>query len=319
MSGGLRRRTGLLAVVAVGALVAFLVGVPLANRSSDAVPASRVLWGIGDQLDAATESGLYQDESANMVTAWYNGPDDLAWMQGYAQPSTISDLYGDGKAVELVVFLADHPDYAVGDQFQDDVRLLVRAMKGSGPNYGPLYVVLFTEWETYSPDPEYEGELKRAYLGAVRAIHEEYAGARVALGFGGYEWSESPTRDLSQWSDAIAASDFVAVQAMQDCRSEVDGVNILVNQVRTSVQQLGSYRKPVMISHFKLWGDPACQVEAFRKFAAEVLNDRSLTGLVDHGLFAWGFMGDHYITDIESSGDPIRQLLHEHAGPAVSR
>ncbi|MFG2042821.1 carbohydrate-binding domain-containing protein [Dactylosporangium sp. NPDC048998] len=260
-------------------------------------PQSRVLWGLGPGIADAVEAPVYRDAGMNMVTTWYNGPDDLEWISGYARPSTISDLYGSGKAVELVVWLADHPEYAVSAQFQRDIKAVTAALKGSGPHYGPLYVVLFTEWETYSSDPGYPGRLKAAYLKAAAAIRAEYAGARVALGFGGYLWGSWGDRDLSFWSDAIAASDFTAVQQMHACDYEQDGQSALVAQIRTSVRQLGSYGKPVMISHFKLWGSPACQVQAFDKFANAMLTDSSMHELTNHGLFAWNFMPDHYLDD----------------------
>ncbi|WP_432826340.1 carbohydrate-binding domain-containing protein [Dactylosporangium sp. CA-092794] len=270
-----------------------------AAASQGAVPQSpsRVLWGLGPGISDAVEAPLYRDAGVNMVTTWFNGPDDLEWISGYAQPPTISDLYGSGKAVELVVWLADHPDYAVSEQFQRDITAVTSALKGSGPHYGPLYVVLFTEWETYSSDPEYPGRLKTAYLRAAAAIHAEYADARVALGFGGYEWGGEGDRDLAPWSDAIAASDFTAVQQMHACDNEQDGQNALVAQIRSSVRQLGAYGKPVMISHFKLWGDPACQVQAFDKFSKAMFTDTSMAELTNEGLFAWNFMMDHYIDD----------------------
>ncbi|WP_344515037.1 carbohydrate-binding domain-containing protein [Dactylosporangium maewongense] len=258
---------------------------------------ARVLWGLGPGIGDAVAAPLYRDTGMGMVTTWYNGPGDLAWISGYARPSTISDLYGSGKAVELVVWLADHPEYAVSEQFQRDIKVVTSALKGSGPHFGPLYVVLFTEWETYSSDPGYPARLKAAYLEAAAAVRAEYAGARVALGFGGYLWGSWGDRDLSFWSDAIAASDFTAVQQMHACDYEHDGQSALVPQIQTSVRQLGSYGKRVMISHFKLWGSPECQVKAFTKFTETVLTDSSMAALTNDGLFAWNFMPDHYLDD----------------------
>ncbi|WP_432992267.1 carbohydrate-binding domain-containing protein [Dactylosporangium sp. CA-233914] len=268
-----------------------------ATPASSPGPQARVLWGLGPGIADAVDAPVYRDAGMGMVTTWYNGPADLAWISGYERPSTISDLYGSGKAIELVVWLADHPQYAVSEQFQHDIKAVISALKGSGPHYGPLYVVLFTEWETYSSDPGYPGLLKAAYLKAAAAIHAEYAEARVALGFGGYLWGSSGNRDLSFWSDTIAASDFTAVQQMQACDNEHDGQSALVAQIRDSVRQLGSYGKPVMISHFKLWGGPECQVRAFDKFTKAMLNDSSMAELTNDGLFAWNFMLDHYIDD----------------------
>ncbi len=234
-----------------------------------------------------------------MVTSWYNGPADLGWMSGYAETNIISGLYEQGKALELVVWLADDPSYAVSSQFQSDLAKLITVFKGNGPDYGPLYVVLFTEFETYSSQPGYNLKLRSAYLAAVRTVHTTDQQAYVALGFGGYDWSAAePERDLSFWEPAIAASDFTAFQAMQDDTSVTrNGENIVVPEIESAVHQLGGYGKPVMISHFKLWGDPAGVSQAFARVAAILLRGPELDKLRSEGLFAWDFMGDDYVND----------------------
>jgi hypothetical protein len=273
----------------------------------------RILWGIGDQLSSAVKSPIYRNAPVNMVTAWYNGPGDLGWMSGYQKGSTMSDLYGQGKAIELVVWLGDHADYAISSQFLEDAKVLARTFKGNGPHHGPLYVVLFSELETYSSDPGYFVNLKRAYLQAIATFHEENRNAKVALGLGGYHWGSTPNRDLSFWDDAIKASDFTAVQAMQACDSERDGQNIIVPQIRSSVKQLGTYGKPVMISHFKLWGDPSCQTKAFDKFMREVFTNKSISALAADNLFAWNFMADHYINDPGPTHESAKRLIAAYA------
>jgi hypothetical protein len=307
--GPLRARHGLLPVVTLVVVAAAAI----VGNAAGSDPRPHVLWGMGDQIPAATQSELFHSGSAGMVTTWFNGPDDVSWITGYSQPSTVSDLYGAGRSTELVVWLGDHPDYAVSDQFQQDLHRVVAAMKGSGPHYGPLYVVLFSEWETYSSEPGYDQALRQAYFSAVGVIHQAYAQAEVALGFGGYEWTSTPTRDLSFWQDAIAASDFTAVQAMQDCRSRKNGQSILVPQIRASVQQLGTYGKPVMISHFKLWGTPGCQAAAFTSFAKEMFTDESMGSLTRDHLFAWGFMDDDYLIEPFAENPEIRQLIERFA------
>jgi hypothetical protein len=272
----------------------------------------RILWGIGDQLSGAVQTPIYKHAPVNMVTAWYNGPGDLGWMSGYQSSSTISDLYGQGKAIELVVWLGQHADYAVSSQFQEDAKALARIFKGNGPHYGPLYVVLFTELETYSSDPGYFPNLKRAYFQAMATFHR-YANANVALGLGGYAWEATPDRDLGFWDDAIKASDFTAVQAMQACDNEKNGQNIIVPQIRSSVKQLGTYGKPVMISHFKLWGDPGCQTAAFDKFMGEVFTHRSLSALAADNLFAWSFMADYYINRPGPTYESAKRLIAVYA------
>jgi len=273
----------------------------------------KILWGIGDQLASAVKSPIYRNAPMNMVTAWYNGPGDLEWMSGYQKGSTMSDLYGQGKAIELVVWLGDHTDYAISPQFLEDARVLARTFKGNGPNRGRLYVVLFSELETYSSDAGYFADLKRAYFRAMAIFHQENANARVALGLGGYHWGSTPNRDLNFWEDAIRASDFTAVQAMQACDNERDGQNIIIPQIRSSVKQLGAYGKPVMISHFKLWGDPSCQTAAFDKFMRVVFTDKSLSALTADNLFAWNFMNDHYINDPGPAHETAKRVIATYA------
>jgi hypothetical protein len=272
-----------------------------------------ILWGIGDQLSSAVSTRIYRDAPVHMVTAWYNGPGDLGWMSGYQKGSTMSDLYGRGKAIELIIWLGNQTDYAISPQFLEDAGVLARTFRGNGPHHGRLYVVLFSELETYSSDPGYFANLKRAYRQAMAVFHRENANARVALGLGGYAWGSTPDRDLSFWDDAIRASDFTAVQAMQACDSERDGQSVLVPQIRSSVRQLGTYGKPVMISHFKLWGDPGCQTAAFGKFMRTVFTDSSISALTDDNLFAWNFMDDHYINDPGPTHETAKRLLAVYA------
>ena len=294
MTGKLARRLAVLAAV-----VALAIGCLTAFRQDGPGPTPRVLFGLGDEISAAVSAPLYRNGGIDMVTSWYNGPGDLGWMSGYAESDTISDLYGQGKALELVVWLADDPSYAVSSQLQTDLAKLITVFRGNGPHYGPLYVVLFTEFETYSSQPGYDLQLRSAYLTAVTTIHATYRQAYVALGFGGYDWSAaSPKRDLSFWQPAIAASDFTAFQAMQDDTSvATNGQNIVVPEIEDAVHQLGSYGKPVMISHFKLWGDPAQVSQAFARVAATLLRGPELNKLRSEGLFAWDFMGDNYVNE----------------------
>ncbi|MGK5682149.1 hypothetical protein [Actinoplanes sp. URMC 104] len=290
-------------------VVVGVVATAAEREEQDRTP--RVLWGIGDQLGPARESRFHREGTAGMVTAWFNGPGDLAWMRD-AEPPAVRQVHAAGEAVQLIVWLADHPEYAVGEQFQRDVRTLVKLHEGD--NGEPLYVVLFTEFETYADgDPGYRARLLEAYRKAVKVIHDEYGGARVALGFGGYAWDGTNPRDLTAYHDAIAVSDFTAVQQMQACDSKVDGRNIAVDKTRSSVRQLGGFGKPVMVSHFKLWGDRACQVSAFGEFAAEVFTESSLRALVQDGLFAWTFMADHYINDAGPGYDAAVARLRPHA------
>jgi len=269
-------------------------GIPLAaGLSGSAGSTPHLIFGMGDELSGAQSSALYGAAPVNMITSWYNGPGDLGWMTGYRNTPQISQSYASGHAQELVVWLANDPTYAISAQFQQDIASLVTTFAGNGPQHGPLYVVLFSEFETYSADPSYQAQLLNAYVAAVKVIHATYAQAKVALGFGGYDWTTAdPVRDMSAYTAAISASDFVAVQEMQSCSDEAS----LESQVKESVAQLGTYGKPVMISHFKLWGGTlACQTSAMSTFESHMWTSAELTTLTSEGLFAWGLMNDKYV------------------------
>jgi hypothetical protein len=297
----------LIVAAAMGGLAGF------GHHNSD--PDPKLLFGVGDEISAATASPLYQRGGVNMVTSGYNGPSDLDWMSGYASTDVMSNLYQAGKALELVVWLADEPSYAVSPQFLSDLQRLIAIFKGNGPYYGPLYVVLFTEFETYSDQPGYDVELRSAYMAAVKEIHAAYDDAYVALGFGGYVWSAAtPVRDLNFWAPAIAASDFTAFQAMQDQGSKgSDGENIVVPEIEDAVHQLGQYGKPVMISHFKLWGDPTGASSTFAQVASKLLGTSELAKLTREGLFAWDFMDDQYLNDPGPGLHTVEPLIAKYA------
>lgn len=269
-----------------------------------------ILWGIGDQISGAQSTPVFRDALVGMITSWYNKPGDLSWMRGYQEEPTMSNLYRKGYAQELVVWLADYPQYAISSTFQEDIKDLIRIFKGNGPENGPIYVVLFTEFETYSQDPEYFQHLKEAFLEARKSIKQEYEKAYVALGFGGYGWIGQPERELKDWEiEALEAGDFAAVQHMH----HASRLDLMIPQVRRSVKQLGSYGKPVMVSHFKLWSNEGDTEElpsvSFNNFINEIFTRESLQSLADDGLFAWDFMDDNYINDPGRAYEKIKEII----------
>ncbi len=279
--------------------VAVIIGVlasTLAMGSAHASTVPKLIFGMGDEIAGAEATPLYNDAPVNMVTSWYNDSGDLSWMNGYRGTNQIEQIYAEGKANELVVDLNSDPSYAVSAQFQTDIASLTSIFKGNGPVYGPLYIVLFTEFDTYEPgNSAYTSQLLSAYINAVGVIHGVDPQAKVALGLGGYNWSSSPTAttDLGPETAAIDDSDFVAVQAMQDCQNEGQ----LENEVHASIAQLSTFHKPIMISYMKLWqSNVDCATSAMSTFEAHIFNDATLTTLTAEGLFAWGFMDDTYIT-----------------------
>jgi uncharacterized repeat protein (TIGR02543 family) len=279
----------------------------------------RILWG------AATSADIYKDTSARIVSIWYNGPGDLGWMRGYKNTSAISNLYGAGKAVQLIVWLADagrvdasgnkvpakNPDgadnlayaaatpYFLSEQFHADIRELAEIFRGQGPHYGPLYVVLFTEIETYYDLNTTEGRarrdaLKAGYIRAAATIRSTYANAFVGLGLGGYAWPAAPggnRSDLAYWEEALAASDFACFQNMQ----KYDHWQEAAGQTRNAVRQLGATGLPVMLAHFELWPGGTHNLTeqiitsklAFNAYMDDVLSEESFAALHAQGLRAW--------------------------------
>jgi hypothetical protein len=290
-----RRTLVLLCAIAVLAGILGPTIVIESAHASSTIP--KLIFGMGDEISGAEATPIYNASPINMVTSWYNDPGDLSWMSGYTGTGQIEQIYAAGKANELVVDLNSDPSYAVSSQFQTDIATLTSIFKGKGPVYGPLYIVLFTEFDTYEPgNTAYVSQLMTAYIKAVGVIHSVDPQAKVSLGLGGYNWSSSPTAttDLSLETTAIQDSDFVAVQAMQDCSNEGQ----LENEVHASIAQLSTFHKPIMVSYMKLWGTSSnipCQTSAMSTFEADIFNDATLTTLTSEGLFAWGFMDDNYI------------------------
>ena len=95
-----------------------------------------------------------------MLSSWYNGPDDLAWMAGWKYTEVLR-AYANGYALHLIVYSGDPEgpvttphgqacgrSYPLSGRFLDDMGRLARIFAGpaGGP---PLYVSLFTEFQTY--------------------------------------------------------------------------------------------------------------------------------------------------------------------------
>jgi hypothetical protein len=320
-----RRTVRLLCAFAV---MGALVGPALAIESAHATGVPKLIFGMGDEAAGAEGTPLYKAAPIGMVTSWMNNQGDAeGWMTGLGPQ--VQGIYDAGKANELVVDLDNtQTGYALSGDCQGcysaggsqdngflyDLKRLTGVFKGSSPSSDSLYVVLFTEWDTYKPgDTAYESSLLQAYVNAVSAVHSVDPFAKVALGLGGYNWSSSPTAttNLSLVTPAIQASDFVAVQAMQECTNEGQ----LENEVQASIAQLSGFHKPIMVSYMKLWGNGdaspyPCETSAMSAFEAHIFNDATLSALTSEGLFAWGFMDDVYIntpgatlTTVESDVD----------------
>ncbi|MDR0547122.1 MAG: T9SS type A sorting domain-containing protein [Dysgonamonadaceae bacterium] len=300
----------------------------LATSFAFADAQTKILWGYGANFSGYAGSEMGKQSDLKILSHWYNGIIDRSWIFGYTS-QTISNWYAQGYGIQLMVWLgpgahSKSMDYAAGDVitvngedywFQADLERLINVFRGSGPVYGPLYVVLFSELETYGSDVAYKNKLQKSYLDCVQLIHRLCPWAEVGLGFGGYGWSGSQlsTRDLSFWQPSINASDFVCTQSMQDYRNWREQPY----QIRSAVKQLGSYGKPVMISHFEIWETPN-QMEfaprqtkpAFINFMNDMYTEESLNNLYDDGLRMWVYTGKSFIRDLSGRNFSDTTFVH---------
>ena len=72
-----------------------------------------------------------------------------------------------------------------------------------------------------------------------------------------------------------------------------------------------------MISHFKLWGDPAGASQTFAAVASKLLSPSELSTLEREGLFAWDFMGDDYIDDPGPGLNTVEPLVARYAASSA--
>ncbi|MDR1681951.1 MAG: hypothetical protein LBS25_00970, partial [Candidatus Symbiothrix sp.] len=289
---------------------------------------NKILWGYGANFSGYANSEMGKQSDLKILSHWYNGIIDHSWIFGYPS-QTISNWYAQGYGIQLMVWLgpgahSKSMDYAAGDvitvngkdyYFPDDLERLINVFKGSGPVYGPLYVVLFSEIETYGSDVAYKNKLQQSYLNCVQLIHSLCPWAEVGLGFGGYGWngSQLSTRDLSFWAPSINASDFVCTQSMQQYNNWTQQTY----QIRSAVKQLGSYGKPVMISHFEIWETPNIlefaprqSKPAFKSFMDNMYTEQSLGDLYDDGLRMWVYTGKSFIRDLSGRNFSDTTFVH---------
>jgi len=265
----------------------------------------RLLFGIGPEANLARVTPLARQAPVRMLTSWYNGPGDLAWMASWRR-GEVPRAYAAGYRLHLIVYSGDAEGpiptahgqacgraYPLSDRFLDDMRRLARIF--AGPAGGPrLYVSLFTEFQTYpcsdnawSADPAataYYRTLKDRYLATQAVFHQLAPNSRVSLSWGGWQarWDDRATgagRSLFRhFADVLRASDFQSFQAMANDTNTAD--------IRAMVRTLGAYG-PVMLAHYKPDNGSGAVVAADLR---AVLTDRYLADVTRHGLFAMSFM-----------------------------
>jgi hypothetical protein len=291
---------------------------PIATQPST----TSMLFGMGPEADKAMQTRLYQEQSLRMLTSWYNGSNDLAWITQWKK-DLVPQSYANGYALHLITF-TDLPEgpidtpygpscgraYPLSANFTDDMRQLAQTFSGSGP----LYVTLFTEFQTYPcSDNEWVGSenyyktLKDQYRKAITIFHQEAPNAKVGLSWGGWQgrWDNPQTgggRSLfNHFADVMEESDIIAFQAMQSDSN--------VSDVRDMAKILSQYGKPLMISHYRpdVGGQTVFEADINQMFSDPYLNE-----LKQNRVFAFSFMDTEFLNNSETIYQYVKAAIDRH-------
>jgi len=286
----------------------------------------KLLFGLGSEADSAVKSRLVQEAPVRMLTSWYNGSHDLPWMSGW-KDTLIPQLYFQGYTLHLIVF-SDLPEgelptnygtacgraYPLSARFLEDMKILAETFAGSGP----LYVTLFTEFQTYPcQDNQWVGSenyykaLKDQYRVAKNVFHQYAPNSNVAFSWGGWQsrWND-PGNGGGQalfpyFSDILSESDFSAFQAMES------GTN--TDDILQMTKILGKYKRPVMLAHYK--PDNGSQ-QTYDNDVHTIFTDTYLRELTSNGLFAFSFMDEVNLSS-ETSYQFVRNSVTRYSSSPI--
>jgi hypothetical protein len=304
---------------------------PASGRGGVAGAVTRgVLFGLGPEASDARDARLVREAPVGMLSSWYNGPGDLAWMPGWGD-DVVPEAYAAGKALHLIVYSGDEEApietahgpacgraYPLSDRFPGDMERLARTFAGR-PDGPSLYVTLFTEFQTYpcvdnewAPDAAttaYYEALKDRYRETQAMFHRVAPNAKVSLGWGGWQarWDAPATgggRSLvKHFDDVLRASDFHSFQAMASDTN--------VRDVRDMTRLLGAYG-PVMLAHYKPDRRSPSTLDADLR---TMLSDAYLDEVVRSGLFAFSFMDDSDLNPAEPTYELVRSVIQRRGIP----
>lgn len=263
-----------------------LAGRNLRHYGSTATTASSLLWGVGDTITSAMSSSMWSSApNINLATQWYNGPDDIttyiysSYGPGGSALSQLTDLWNAGKAVELIVYLLSGsdgrpsgsgtnslttttpgdscPDYALTSQCVTDIANLVSWFSvDSGGTKHPIFVSLFTEFDTYGYTTTQYTTLAGQVPTIVAACHAVNPLAKVGLGFAGYDYTGGAGSNFGSWQSAVEASDCVFMQNMQSAASyDAQGRSLLYDAAVNFAQTMtnSGLAKPWGVDHAQIW------------------------------------------------------------------
>ncbi len=274
-----------------------------ACRGGKADPLPTLLFGLGPEATDAASTALNAQAPLGMYTNWYSGPSDLDWMSAW-QTSVVPQTYASGRAIHLIIYSGEDKggtpcgrQYPISPGVSDDMVRLARIFAGT-PTDPPLYVTLFTEFQTYPcMENQWAGAedyytLLQAKMVQIRDIfHLVAPNARVSIGWGGWQdrWDDPASgggRSLfSHFAGIMQQMDFQSFQAMQNDTN--------VDDVREMTRTLGAYG-PVMVAHYKPDNGSLTTYEADTR---AMMTESFLRQVAGYGLFAWSFMGSGQMSD----------------------
>lgn len=296
-----------------------------AATATSAPDGPSLLFGLGPTVDSAKDAPLTRESPVGMMTAWYNSAGDLGWMTDAYHRDMYSKQYAAGRSLHVIVWSGDAETsfstaygtacgrrYPLSSGFVDDITRVATAFAGSGQ----LYVTLFTEFQTYpcldnawnanAATNAYYRALKDRYLEARAAIRSAAPGAKVSLGWGGWQtrWDDAAKgggRSMFQYfADVMAVSEFQSFQAMQSDSN--------VGDVRAMTRTLGAWG-PVMLAHHK---PNSGSQTAFDADVRTMLTHDYLTEMRGFGLFAWSFMDQVNINASEATYQFVRDAVNRY-------
>jgi hypothetical protein len=284
--------------------------------------APQLLFGLGPAAGSAIDSALVQQAPVWMLSSWYSSPSDLDWMT-YWESDFIPDLYAEGYALHLIVYSNDSEggtpcgrQYPIGNGIMGDMARLADIWGGQASD-PPLYVTLFTEFQTFPcKENQWEGaadyyaRLKTNMLKIRDVFHQRAPNARVSIGWGGWQvkWDDPAKgggRSLfPHFADVMSAMDFQSFQAMQNEGN--------VSDVLEMMEILGQYG-PVMLAHYR--PDNGSQA-TFDADTQAMLTDDYLAQVTALGLFGWSFMDGYNLSASPASYNRVVDAVHRYGrGP----
>lgn len=298
---------------------------PLPKTSSPSYTntTNKLLFGLGPEADHALTARIVKEAPVRMLTSWYNGPGDLAWMTNWRN-SLVPNAYADGYTLHLVTF-TDIPEenittpygpacgrsYPVSDRVVDDMRQLAQTFAGSGT----LYVTLFTEFQTYPcKDNEWIGNenyyrtLKDRYLAIQDVFHQHAPNAKVGISWGGWQsrWDD-PAKGAGRslfayFDDILKVSDIMTFQAMES------GTN--VDDILNMSSILKAYGKPIVLSHYKPDHGPQATFEADIN---AIFTDSYIQQMSENGIVAMSFMDQVNMNENEPIYNVVKSGITKYA------